>query len=176
MESTGQRVSTLLHDLEEELAARDREIAELHCGLASRAPVLPAGILDLIDEQQEQLSRTRELLQSLEAAALAPPPPPSASEEIEQLQLQLESEREEHRQQIEELTRELEAAREAAVALEAILLEQRGALQRIEAKFNLYAAAVLKLLQPPVEKRPKLLPPSKKAAAQKPKADGFFIR
>lgn len=90
------------------------------------------------------------------------------NEEVCELRRQLEFEREEHQQAVSKLAEALEAARESESALETALLAQRGAMQRIEAKFNLYAAAVSKLAGPAEVKRPKLLQPLKQLSQRKP--------
>ncbi|MEO8025970.1 MAG: hypothetical protein ABI823_05835 [Bryobacteraceae bacterium] len=175
MESAGQRASNLLHELEEELAAKDREIASLKAQLTERASPVPPGLTELLDAQQAQLERSRRLLYAIENFSAQPPVSGNTpDEEVLQLRAQLRDERVAHEEQVGRLIGELETARECASSLEGALLELRGALQRIEAKFNLYAAAVLKLSEVPEPKRPKLLSPSKQLPGKK--VNGFSIR
>jgi len=230
MESTGQRVSAFLLELEEELSAKDREITELRDKLAQKSAEVPEGLGTLIRQLEEQLKNSRRILSALEPANPDPPapvPPPISEEEraesfrekqalqseIRDLRALLEAERESHgehvarlineletvretkpvqdgavrlREQMDSereahesekavLKAELETSRETVAALEAALIEQRGALQRIEAKFSLYAAAVSKLSQHPELKRPKLLESSKQLP-RPPQNNAYSIR
>ncbi len=95
--------------------------------------------------------------------------------EAEALHKQLEQEREAHQQAIAKLNEDLEAARVSEASLEAALMEQRGALQRIEAKFSLYSAAVAKLAEPPEPRRAKLLQSSKQLSQRKPRTSGYSL-
>ena len=62
MEATSKRVSSLLLELEEEMAAKDREIADLQAQLAGRSDEVPDGLRALIELQKAQLERTGEVL------------------------------------------------------------------------------------------------------------------
>jgi len=247
MGSTGQRVSAFLLELQEELGAKDREIADLRYSLAQKAAEFPAGLRHLIEQQAEQLEHTRLILSALERGPFLMPssrgePEDPCTEEADQriaqeeqasklredlevlpgghsgvdevrehraqleekreshrldvarlmneretlrdaclkeerenARRQLEAEREAHQEEKARLLLELESARGLASALEVALIEQRGALQRIEAKFSLYSAAVSKLAQMPERKRPKLLESSRQVP-QREQRNAFSIR
>ncbi len=250
MPSTGQRISDFLAELQEELAAKDHEIAALRTRLAEQSGQIPAGLRQLIQQQEVQIEHARLILRAIENAPFDPQPPPSGDrEQLEELQAALdadratlqfdlaqfeeerntvrasrnekqevlqvlESERAAHREHIARLINELESARESASpktcfedlhrelemekarhqaevaalhveleaakesgsVLEAGLIEQRGAFQRIEAKFSLYAAAVSKLAVMPEPKRPKLLQSAKQLPQRNPQASAQSIR
>jgi chromosome segregation ATPase len=174
VETPGQRASILLGELEEELASKDRVIEDLRRQLEERPRAVAPMLIELFEEEQLHVARARELVQKLESVS-APTPPAAIDGDARQLRQQLESERQAHQEQAARLVAELEQAREAAAGLDAVLMEQRGALQRIEAKFNLYAAAVTKIAEPPARRGPKLLTPSKQVPPRRAKADGLAV-
>lgn len=138
------RASSIVQELEDALAARDEEIASLRAELSVR----PQGLILLIEEQQDQLERMKKLLAALEtqtSGAPGDPLPDNPARPGAGLELAVRPD-------------PAADSAEDREALESALVTLRGALQRIEAKFHLYGAAVEKLARPqPPASQPKVL-------------------